>query len=81
MNLDNIKWKKARKYSIFGEFSDGLVVRIQCFYGFGLGSIPGLGTEITHQATARHNKTNKQTTTKTKYYILYVSFTVDPHYL
>jgi len=32
-----------------------LVVRIQHFHRCGLGSIPGLGTEIPHQATACHS--------------------------
>ena len=34
-----------------GEFPDGLVVRIWHFHHFCLGSVPGLGTEIPHQAT------------------------------
>ena len=32
------------------EFPGGLVFRIQCFHHSSLGSIPGLGTEIPHQA-------------------------------
>ena len=35
-------------------FPGDLVVRIWCFYGCGLSSIPGLGIEMPHQATA-HN--------------------------
>ena len=32
------------------KFSGGLVVRTQCFHCCGPSSIPGLGTEIPHQA-------------------------------
>ena len=34
-------------------FPGGLVVRIWCFHCCGTSSVPGLGTEIPHQATAR----------------------------
>ena len=37
-----------------GELPGGLVVRIWHFHHYGLGSIPGLGTEITHQAAVYH---------------------------
>ena len=30
------------------------------FHHYGLGSIPGLGTEIPHQGTARHGQKNKR---------------------
>ena len=36
----------------FGEFPDGLVVRILCFHLCSWNSIPDPGTEIPHQATA-----------------------------
>ena len=37
-----------------GELPGGLVVRIWHFYGHSLGSVPGLGPKIPHQATACH---------------------------
>ena len=50
-----------------GGFSGGLEVRTQCFHCRGQGSVPGMGTEIPHQATACHSqKQNKQTKTTTK---------------
>ena len=42
------------------EFPSGPVVRTQQFHHFGPGSIPGLGTEIPHQATARKKKKKKR---------------------
>lgn len=41
------------------EFLGGLGVRILCFHHCGLGSVPSLGTEIPHQATALHQKKKK----------------------
>ena len=41
------------KRVITWEFPGGLVVRTWCFYHCGLGSIPGLGTEIPHQAAGQ----------------------------
>ena len=38
------------------EFPSGLVLRTQCFYCYGLASIPGVGTEIPHQAAACHSQ-------------------------
>lgn len=43
-------------------FSGGLVVRTWCFNHCSLGSVPGLGAEIAHQATAccgQNNSNNK----------------------
>ena len=34
----------------FREFPGGLVVRTSCFQGCGVALMPGLGTEISHQA-------------------------------
>ena len=42
------------------EFPSGLVVRIQHFHHCGLGSIPGLGTEIVHQVTACFSEKEKK---------------------
>lgn len=39
------------KITILEEFPGGLVFRIWCFHGCSQGSIPGLETEISHQAT------------------------------
>lgn len=44
------------------EFLGGLGVRILCFHHCGLGSVPSLGTEIPHQATALHQKKKKKIT-------------------
>ena len=45
-----------------GEFPGGLGVSTGCFHCYGLGSIPGLGTEILHQADAclRQKKKKKK---------------------
>ena len=51
----------------FQEFLGGLVVRMQRSHHCDPGSIPDLGTEIPHQATAHHDqKTNKQTNKQAK---------------
>ena len=42
------------------EFPGGLVVRTQHFHCCSPGSIPGLGTEIPHLATAHHTPKNKK---------------------
>ena len=36
------------------------MVRIQCFHCFSPGSVPGLGTEIPHQASAHHQKKERK---------------------
>ena len=48
-----------------GEFPGGLVVRTWHFQGCGQGSIPGVGTELQHQAATSCGKT-KQNKTKQK---------------
>lgn len=56
-----------RFYSLL-EFPGGLVASIQHFYQYGLGSIPGLGTDISHQTMARCALTLKRfLTLKTPY--------------
>ena len=44
------------------EFPGGIIVRNQCFHHHGPGSIPGLGTDIPHQATAHGDKKKKKIT-------------------
>ena len=48
-------WYKTSKW----ELPAGLVARSQSFHFSSLGSIPGLGTDIPHQATAQNNGNNK----------------------
>ena len=49
-----------------GRFPGGLEVRIWCFHHCGLGSIPGLGTEIPHQAACCGKKKEKKKKTQKK---------------
>lgn len=44
----------------FKEFSGGLVVMTWCFHSCNLGLIPGLGSEISNQATAHHCQKKKK---------------------
>ena len=44
----------------FSEFPGSLVFRTQRFHCCGLGSIPGLGTEIPYQAAAHHGQEGRK---------------------
>ena len=50
---------KSKKKKVFREFPGGLVARTQHIHCYGSGSIPDLGTEISHQAAA-HCRQNKK---------------------
>ena len=41
-----------KKYRMSWEFPGGRVVRTWCFHHCGLGSVPGLGSEMPHPADA-----------------------------
>ena len=49
------------RFTLKREFPGGLEVRTWCFHGCGLGSIPGLGSEIPHQAAPCCGKKKKKT--------------------
>ena len=62
---DHIEQLSSRLHCQFientgSDFLDGLGVRILCFHRSGPGSISGLGTEISHQATTRCGKKKKK---------------------
>ena len=65
-----LDWKREMKTEPsedkIGEFPGGLVVRIWHSHPHGLGSIPGLGPDISHQAAVGSGKKKKNQKPKNK---------------
>ena len=51
------------------EFTGGLVITTQLSHHYGLGSIPGLGNELPHQASAHHSQKEKEKKKKKQNFI------------